>query len=239
MDRIATGHYARVVQDDRGYWIGRGLDPIKDQSYFLARLGADQLDALTFPLGRWTKEAVFRRATELGFQFGGQESQDVCFLEQALPDFLAVHGLGELQGEVVTLEGQVIGEHRGVWRYTIGQRRGLGLPDATPWYVIGIDGPANRVIVGKVHHLFSRRCPIHSLLWTNEAPQLPWQGLVQLRSRHTPAPALLSRTGPDHWQLVFDQAQRAITPGQFAVLYEQDRVLGSGIIGSATTEKQS
>jgi tRNA-specific 2-thiouridylase len=231
MERIATGHYARLLSEGDRCWIGRGLDVHKDQSYFLARLGRDQLSALVFPLGRWTKEAIYQRAARQGFRFDGEESQDVCFLEQALPTFLEAHGLREQVGPVVTLEGQTIGEHRGVWRYTIGQRRGLGLPDATPWYVVGLDGPANRVIVGKSGDLLASLCSLHSLLWTDEQPPLPWRGLVQLRSRHRPAPAILSQTGPEAWQLAFDQAQRAITPGQYAVFYEGERVIGSGIIG--------
>jgi tRNA-specific 2-thiouridylase len=238
MERIATGHYARLLHADGQYWIGRGLDPLKDQSYFLARLESARLPSLTFPLGQWTKEAVYRRAADLGFQFSGEESQDVCFLAQDLPSFLADHGLGEQIGAVVTRKGRIIGEHRGVWRYTIGQRRGLGLPDATPWYVVGLDGPGNRVIVGKNEELLTHLCPLQSLLWTNEAPPLPWRGLVQLRSRHRPAAAVLSRTGPNGWQLEFDQAQRAVTPGQFAVLYEGDRVLASGIIGHGFAEEQ-
>lgn len=238
MDLIATGHYARILSISGKQWIGRGLDPVKDQSYFLARLNAAQLTSLTFPLGQWTKEAVYQRAADLGFQFSGEESQDVCFLEQDLPSFLAEHGLGEQKGEVVTREGRTIGQHRGIWRYTIGQRRGLGLPDATPWYVVALDGPGNRVVVGKNEDLFSLSCPLHSLLWTNEPPPLPWRGPVQLRSRHTPALAVLRQNGPDAWQLAFDQAQRAITPGQFAVLYEEDRVIGSGVIGYENTEKQ-
>lgn len=235
MERMATGHYARVIAQDTGRWIGRGLDAGKDQSYFLSRLHSAQLDRLLFPLGEWTKEAVYHRAAALGFAFGGEESQDVCFLEQELPVFLAGQGLGEQAGPVVTLDGRIIGEHRGVWRYTIGQRRGLGLPDATPWYVIGLDGPGNRVIVGKQEALWQDRCLLHDLRWTNGAPTLPWRGLVQLRSRHQPALAALSQ-GSDHWQLVFEQPQRAITPGQFAVFYDGERVLGSAIIAREPRE---
>ncbi|WP_448871020.1 tRNA 2-thiouridine(34) synthase MnmA [Desulfobulbus propionicus] len=238
MDRIATGHYARLLEDDGNIWIGRGLDPLKDQSYFLARLDAAQLKPLVFPLGPWIKEEVYRRAAKMHLQFSGEESQDVCFLDQGLADFLAAHGLGEQPGEVITLEGHTIGEHRGVWRYTIGQRRGLGLPDASPWYVVGLDGPGNRVIVGKNENLFTRCCRLHAVLWTNEPPLLPWRGLVQLRSRHVPALAVLSRTGSDTWYLAFDQAQRAVTPGQYAVFYAENRVLGSGIIGCGNTEEQ-
>lgn len=239
MDRMATGHYARLIEEDGRRWIGRGGDGRKDQSYFLARLQADQLQSLLFPLRDWTKEAVYRRAAALGFDFGGEESQDVCFLEQELPSFLAEHGLGAQAGAVVTGEGRVIGEHRGVWRYTIGQRRGLGLPDATPWYVVGLDGPGNRVVVGKQEALWQDRCQLHELRWTNPAPPLPWRGPVQLRSRHQPALAELSGQDNDTWQLVFDQPQRAITPGQFAVFYQGERVLGSAIIAPRATEASS
>ena len=239
MDTVATGHYARIVRHKGQHWIGRGQDPVKDQSYFLARLGADQLQHLSFPLGNWTKEAVYTRAADLGFQFGGEESQDVCFLEQDLTSFLAEHGLDDQRGPVVTLDGQTIGEHCGVWRYTIGQRRGLGLPDATPWYVVGLDGNDNRVIVGKNDQLFTHRCPLGALLWTAQTPPLPsWKGPVQLRSRHRPATATLAQTGPQTWQLEFEQPQRAITPGQYAVFYEDDRVIGSGIIARTTLEEQ-
>nr|WP_321465700.1 tRNA 2-thiouridine(34) synthase MnmA [uncultured Desulfobulbus sp.] len=238
MDKIATGHYARIVHHENRPWIGRGKDPAKDQSYFLARLGGEQLQRLVFPLEGWTKEAIYQRAAAMGFQFSGEESQDVCFLEQDLAGFLADHGLNEQSGAVVTLDGRTIGEHRGVWRYTIGQRRGLGLPDATPWYVVGLDGTTNRVLVGKNHHLLARHCPLHALVWTNEPPPLPWKGPVQLRSRHRPAIATLSQSGPDSWHLAFEQEQRAITPGQYAVFYEDNRVIGSGIIARATSEDQ-
>lgn len=239
MERMATGHYARIIEKDGFRWIGRGGDGRKDQSYFLSRLHADQLEPLLFPLGDWTKEAVYRRATAQGFAFGGEESQDVCFLEQELPTFLAEHGLGEQAGAVVTSDGRIIGEHRGVWRYTIGQRRGLGLPDATPWYVVSLDGPGNRVVVGKQEVLWQDCCLLHDLRWTNGAPMLPWRGLVQLRSRHQPALAELCQQGGDTWQLIFDQPQRAITPGQFAVFYEGQRVLGSAIIAPGATEALS
>lgn len=239
MDRMATGHYARIIEEDGYRWIGRGGDGRKDQSYFLARLQANQLESLLFPLGDWTKEAVYRRATALGFDFDGEESQDVCFLEQELPSFLAEHGLGEQAGPVVTGDGCVIGEHRGVWRYTIGQRRGLGLPDVTPWYVVGLDGAKNRVMVGKQEVLWQDRCQLLELRWTHAAPMMPWRGLVQLRSRHQPALAELSGQDRDTWQLVFDQPQRAITPGQFAVFYEGQRVLGSAVIAPGATEASS
>jgi len=231
MDRIATGHYARLEQRHGRSFVARGADRSKDQSYFLARLAAGQLHHTLFPLGDWTKEQIYQRAAGLGFRFGGQESQDVCFLTEGLPAFLATQGTRERIGPVVTLDGRQIGTHRGVWHYTIGQRRGLGLPDATPWYVVALDGPHNRVVVGKQADLFATRCPLHDPTWTHEPPALPWRGAVQLRSRHTPAMAELTPTGLDTYCLVFAEPQRAITPGQFAVFYEEDRVVGSAVIG--------
>ena len=233
MDQVATGHYARIETSDGRFFVARGADRLKDQSYFLARLSSEQLQRVLFPLGSWTKEQVYARATGLGFHFGGEESQDVCFLPQGLPGFLAEQGIGDQTGPVISVDGRQIGEHRGVWHYTIGQRRGLGLPDATPWYVVGLDGSRNRVIVGKQQDLLHSRCTLHALVWMQLPPVQSWRGLVQLRSRHAPALADLRQTGPDAWELVFASPQRAITPGQFAVFYEHDRVLGSAVIGSS------
>jgi len=233
MERIATGHYARIIRRGDRLFVARAADRSKDQSYFLARLDASQVRHVFFPLGDWTKERICERAVALGFRFDGQESQDVCFLAAGLPAFLAGQGIGEQAGAVVTRDGRQIGEHRGVWRYTIGQRRGLGLPDATPWYVVALDGVNNRVIVGKRDELLTDRCVVHSLRWMHEPPVLPWRGLVQLRSRHSPAWAELTPTDDGIWQLVFTHPQRAVTPGQFAVFYEDELVLGSAVIAAA------
>jgi len=230
MEKVATGHYARVRRIGADCYIERGADPVKDQSYFLAQLSSAQLQSVIFPLGDWTKAQVYQRAQTLGFQFRGEESQDVCFLSQGLPAFLAQNGVREKNGPVVTLDGTRLGEHRGIWNYTIGQRRGLGLPDATPWYVVGLDGPGNRVVVGKNNDLQQSVCSVHSLRWTPALPGFPWRGLVQLRSRHAPAPAELSPSGDDCWQLTFHTPQRAITPGQYAVFYQDNRVVGSAVI---------
>ena len=232
MDHIATGHYARVTVHQNRPFLSRGTDSSKDQSYFLARLAPGQLHTALFPLGDWTKAQVYARTTGMGLPFDDQESQDVCFLTHGLSVFLADHGIDEQVGPVVTMDGRQIGEHRGIWHYTIGQRRGLGLPDATPWYVVRLDGPGNRVVVGKQENLFACRCTLYSLHWTYEPPSLPWRGLVQLRSRHAPALAELTTSGFGTWRLDFAHPQRAITPGQFAVLYEDERVLGSAVIGT-------
>lgn len=237
MTRIATGHYARITSHQNQTFLLRGIDPGKDQSYFLARLSPDQLHTALFPLGEWTKTQIYARAAGMGMHFDGQESQDVCFLTDGLSALLAEHGIGEQVGPVVTTDGRQIGEHRGIWHYTIGQRRGLGLPDATPWYVVRLDGIGNRVIVGKHDDLFDRRCTLHALHWMHEFPPLPWHGLVQLRSRHVPVSAELTACDATTWRLDFATPQRAVTPGQFAVFYEDDRVVGSAVIGNS--EEQS
>ena len=230
MDRIATGHYARLDRTGGQPRLVRAAHRAKDQSYFLARLNADQLDHLLFPLGEWSKEAVHRRAEPLGLGFRGEESQDVCFLAGGLPSFLAGHGLVRAHGPIVTAAGETIGQHTGCWQFTVGQRRGLGLPDATPWYVTAIDGVANRVIVGKATDLLQQDCTVQALQWAAAPPPLPWRTLVQLRSRHAPAEAEVRVDHTGTVRIVFAVAQRAITPGQYAVFYEHDRVVGSAVI---------
>ena len=227
MEAMATGHYAQI-RDGR---LCRGSDPGKDQSYFLCRLSADQLSRLILPLGAWRKEDVFAQARALGFShFDGSESQDVCFLgEQTLAAFLADQGVTNRSGEIVTADGRVLGKHQGCWQYTVGQRRGLGLPDATPWYVIALAAQRNQVVVGKNEELFQRELLMTDMRW-QMAPPKQWQGLVQLRSRHQATAAQVVPVEQSCWQVCFAEPQRAVTPGQFAVLYEGDSVAGSGVI---------
>ncbi len=239
MDKMATGHYARILRHGNGAGLHRGLDPGKDQSYFLCRLPAELLQHLVLPLGEWQKRQVYQEAVRLGLSgFEGQESQDVCFLSDDLATFLQRQGVEDRQGDIATGDGRILGRHRGIWHYTVGQRRGLGLPDTTPWYVTALDGAGNRVIIGKNQELFSATVMVRDLHWL--APSvLPWQGLVQLRSRHRAAPARLEKTTDDRWLIRFRDRQRAITPGQFAALYQGDRLVAGAIItgpGDATTD---
>ncbi len=237
MDKGATGHYARINHDpDRGYHLLRGLDPKKDQSYFLCRLDQKQLARILFPLGSWHKQDVYAKAESLGLTgFSGNESQDVCFLSTGLQEFLTRQGVGEKTGEICSLDGRLLGHHSGISHYTVGQRRGLGLPDATPWYVVGLDPKNNRILIGKNEELFKQEIVICDLQWTSPNLSLPWQGLVQLRSRHQPARARLQQTAENRWLIRCTELQRAITPGQFAVFYEDERVVGSGTITAAET----
>jgi len=234
MDKMATGHYARIGNDNGQAMLRRAMDPTKDQSYFLCRLSAKQLDRLILPLGNWEKTAVYKRAGEMGFtHFEGKESQDVCFLaNRELPSFLAERGISETGGEIVTRDGKVLGKHRGIWHYTVGQRRGLGIPDATPWYVTALDVAANRVIIGKNDQLFHHNLLLRDVYWSIRTPE-KWQGRVQIRSRHRAARAEVQPVENDRFLVRFSEPQRAITPGQFAVFYQDEQVIGSGIIVGA------
>jgi len=187
MHKTATGHYARIKQNDH-FQLLRGQDQSKDQSYFLCRLSQNQLQHMILPLGELTKKEVYKLAAAMGIKgYNQQESQDVCFLGGAsVASYLDQHDIKAQPGNIVSTNGRILGQHQGIWHYTIGQRRGLGLPDATPWYVTRINGPANQVVVGKHDELFNQSLLLAELLWSSETKSLPWYGAVQLRSRHQP-----------------------------------------------------
>lgn len=231
---LVTGHYARISGDETtGYRMLKGVDPKKDQSYFLGLLTQAQLGHLCFPLGGLRKEEVYELAAEFGLTFRHTaESQDICFLkDQSVGEFLAVHFPGqERPGPMLTLQGKELGRHGGIHQYTIGQRRGLGLPDATPWYVVGLDLERDAVLVGKDADLWQQEVRLSAVHWlSDQPPPLPHVCEVKIRSRHSACKAEIA------WhdggvRLTFAQPQRAVTPGQFAVLYEGEEVLGCGEI---------
>ena len=230
MEQMATGHYAGIGRCKDQPVLRRAADRNKDQSYFLCRLSSWQLERLVLPLDGLEKDRVFTLARELGFDhFDGSESQDVCFLANTtLEQFLASRGVASQSGEIATSDGRVLGSHQGIWKYTVGQRRGLGIPDATPWYVTALDAECNRVIIGKNSDLLHREILLREVLWNIPAPD-SWQGLVQLRSRHRAAQAEVTRHDGT-WLVLFNEPQRAVTPGQYAVFYDNDLLVGSGII---------
>ncbi|MDR3629052.1 MAG: tRNA 2-thiouridine(34) synthase MnmA [Desulfocapsaceae bacterium] len=234
MDLVATGHYARVHEDCGRYRLLAGTDRKKDQSYFLARLNQQQLSRVLFPLGAMRKEETYLLMERHGFaDFRRQESQDICFLgRESAGDYLA-RLLPEktVPGPVMTRDGRQIGTHRGLFRYTIGQRRGLGLPDATPWYVLAVEAEGNRIIVGKEDDLYSGRIRIGNLHWTAGRPAAEEiEYTVRIRYSHRGATAVLRRLDQDCYELAFAERQRAVTPGQFAVIYTGDEVVGAGEI---------
>ncbi len=232
-DLLATGHYARLDCNDGGQPILRqGCDLRKDQSYFLARLGPQQLARARFPLGEMTKQAVVALAESHGLTpVVGRESQDVCFIREGrCGDFLQqVGGLEPRPGPIVDLAGKVLGQHAGLFRYTVGQRRGLGCPAARPYYVVRLDPAANRVVVGFLGDLERGGCSIADVSWTGEPPTEPIDVAVRLRYRSPAVSAILYPSGATAF-IRFQQPQRAVAPGQGAVFYQGDRVLGSGWI---------
>jgi tRNA-specific 2-thiouridylase len=237
MDFMATGHYARIDRSDSSGPVRllKGNDPRKDQSYFLCRLSQEQLSTILMPLGEYAKTRVYEMAAEIGIAgVHGQESQDVCFLsDNDVASFLAGDtSYGVKPGTIVTIGGRELGRHEGIHRYTVGQRRGLGLPDTTPYYVVGLDPLANRVIVGKKDDLLQKQLFADDINWmAGTPPSMPYACEVRIRYRHTPAPAQINMEAEgERLRISFEESQRAITPGQFAVIYQDDEVIGSGVI---------
>lgn len=229
---MATGHYARTLPGPDGrVRLMTGLDPNKDQSYFLSGLGQEHLSGVTFPLGETTKEKVYQVAAALGLSgLHSAESQDICFLQgRDLASFFS--DLPPRPGEFVTRAGECRGDHQGIFRYTVGQRRGIGIPDATPYYVIGLDAQRNRVVIGKEEDLWQDRLAVREMHWlAGSEPVLPHEFMVKIRYRHGAAPARVSRDDRGGYTIRFSDPQRAITPGQIAALYLGDEVIGSGAI---------
>ena len=236
-DRVATGHYARVdVAPDTGLFrLRRAVDSQKDQTYFLFELGQNQLAALEFPLGELEKEAVRGRARELGLPTADKpESQEICFVpdgdyaaavERIRPDALP----GD--GEIVDREGRVLGQHPGIHRFTVGQRRGLGLAFDGPRYVESIDAARNRVVVGAVGDLDANGANLERVSWVSgEPPAEARRASVRVRYGHSGAPAWIEPRPPRAAVVHFEQPVRAVAPGQAAVFYDGDVVLGGGWI---------
>jgi tRNA-specific 2-thiouridylase len=234
-DLMATGHYARIVKGpDQIFHLLKGLDPKKDQSYFLHRLTQEQLARILFPLGEQTKENVYKLAAELGISgIHGAESQDVCFLKYTdVGSFLAQSlSAADTSGPVITLDNKEIGRHEGIHHFTVGQRKGLGIPDSTPYYVVSLDPSQNVVVVGKKKDLYQAELKAGNVNWTaGQQPDLPHKFFTRIRYRHPGAPALVMPSENNIYTVRFDEPQMAITPGQFAVFYNDDEVIGGGEI---------
>ncbi|NET56169.1 MAG: tRNA 2-thiouridine(34) synthase MnmA [Symploca sp. SIO2E6] len=235
IEQIATGHYARISYDtlsDR-YQLRRAVDLTKDQSYFLYDLTQDLLAASIFPLGELKKTETRRLAAEYQLKTADKpESQDLCLIEShgSMREFLDKY-ITPTTGEIVDLDGQVLGQHQGIHHYTIGQRKGLGIAAAQPLYVIALDAVRNRVIVGDCTRATQSECTIDRMNWVSiPQPTHPIRTTVQVRYR-SPAVAVNVIPLEDHRvKLVFDEPQFSITPGQAAVFYNEDILLGGGII---------
>ncbi len=234
MDKIATGHYATIIDDNGLFRLYSGVDPRKDQSYFLSRLDQTQLSRVLFPLGERDKESTYRFVEQYGFDnFRGLESQDVCFLEDiSIGSFLETCSPEtDNHGPIISTSGELLGNHRGLFHYTVGQRKGLGISSDSPLYVIALNRENNTVIVGKNEALFKDIITIKDLHWLAETqPPLDREYTVRIRYSHKGATATLTLKEDDCGVIRFKEPQRAITPGQFAVFYDDTELLGSGII---------
>jgi tRNA-specific 2-thiouridylase len=240
-ERVATGHYARVEYDEgRGRWLlMRPADHSKDQTYFLFGLTQEQLSRTLFPLGGMTKPEVRELARKHGLALAEKpDSQEICFVpggdyKRFLDAYLAEQGgaLPNTAGELVTTSGEVIGEHAGIHNFTVGQRKGLGVATGSPLYVIQISGANRQVVVGGEENLYSRtlRARRINLISLDQLCE-PMHVSVKIRHRHEPAAALLEQVAENEVLVTFDQPQRAITPGQAAVFYDGDVVVGGGWI---------
>jgi tRNA-specific 2-thiouridylase len=238
---VATGHYARVNYDDsRGRWLlQRPADRSKDQTYFLFGLTQEQLSRTLFPLGDMTKPQVRDLARQHGLALAEKpDSQEICFVpggdyKKFIDAYLAESGeaLPETAGELVTTSGEVIGEHTGVHNFTVGQRKGLGVATGSPLYVIQINGADKQVVVGSDEHLYSKTLRARRLNFISvNCLAEPMRVSVKIRHRHEPAAATLEKSGEDEVLATFDQPQRAVTPGQAAVFYNDGIVVGGGWI---------
>jgi tRNA-uridine 2-sulfurtransferase len=240
-DRIATGHYARVEFDPkRERWLlKRARDLAKDQTYFLFGLTQEQLRRTLFPLGKMTKPEVRELARLHGLGLAEKpDSQEICFVpggdyKRFLDAYLAEQGrsLPETAGELVTTAGNVVGEHNGIHNFTVGQRKGLGLATGTPLYVIEIRGDTRQVVVGSQEELYSQTLKARGVNFVSlDVLGEPMRVHIKIRHRHEPASAILEPHGQNEVRATFDEPQRAITPGQAAVFYDGDTVVGGGWI---------
>ncbi len=235
IERIATGHYARIRYDapTSRYQLLRAVDSNKDQSYFLYDLTQDLLAGSLFPLGEQTKEETRRLAAQFKLKTADKpESQDLCLIEAhgSMQKFLDQY-LNQKEGDIVDQSGTVLGRHTGIHHYTIGQRKGLGIAAPEPLYVIGLDSVMNRVIVGTRGCASRPECSVKRLNWVSIAqPTAPIQTQVQVRYRSQPVGVTLIPLETGGAKLIFDEAQFGVTPGQAAVFYDGDVLLGGGII---------
>jgi tRNA-specific 2-thiouridylase len=240
-DFLATGHYAQVLRVGERYALRKGVDASKDQSYFLFTLTQPQMAMVRFPLGAMTKEEVRAHAARLGLRVAEKaESQDICFVPDG--DYVRFleeqRGAGRLDGAIVHVDGRVLGAHRGTYRYTIGQRRGLGIAWPVPLYVVGIDAASRQVVVGEQHYLAVREFAVDRLNWIVPPPAETIAADCRIRYRHQEVPSNIQMLDGNQARIHLSTAQHGVTPGQAAVFYRDDEVLGGGWIVQAAVSSE-
>lgn len=242
-ERFATGHYARIRWDPakKRFVLLKGIDSEKDQSYFLWGLSQEQLGQCLFPNGESTKMQVREQARKRGLPATERdESQEICFIPHGdYRDFLHQGLQGNIApgGEIVDKAGRSLGRHEGIFGFTIGQRRGIGVPSRRPYYVLRIDPPTNQVVVGYKEDLLAEELVAHGMHWVSiPSPTKEFKALGKIRYRHAGAACRVTPRGEAEVVVRFDEPQEAITPGQALVLYQDDCLLGGGWIGEVGDE---
>ena len=235
-DFLATGHYARVMYNaDTGrYLLLRGKDLTKDQSYFLFTMTQEQLSRIIFPLGDLTKTDVRRLAKKIGLNVAEKkDSQEICFAPEDYPSFVAQYTghRKDTKGDIVDVHGKVLGIHNGLYRYTIGQRKGLGVARGEPLYVLKIDTEKNQLVVGPEKGLFSEGLIAREANWIGiSSLESEIEVLARIRYRHRGAEAVVSPLDDGRVEVRFKRPEKSITPGQAVVFYKGDEVVGGGWI---------
>jgi len=234
-EHVATGHYARVEQNDVGRWrLKRTADTDKDQSYFLFSLTQDQLARAVFPVGSLAKPQVREEARRLGLVVADKpDSQEICFIPDGDYASFVARKAPEVErgGAIVAEDGRTLGTHGGVHRFTIGQRKGIGISSTIPLYVVKIDADSGTVMVGPRQSLEQTRLTASEVNWIAiDAPASPVRVSAQIRHRHTPAAGSVRALPDGRAEMIFDEPQPAITPGQAVVFYDADAVVGGGWI---------
>lgn len=234
-ERIATGHYVRLVEHDGRYCVQRAVHRAKDQSYVMAGLSQKQLAMGLFPLGEMTKEQTRAKAREWGLRAAETpESQDICFVPDGNYKRYIEHRAGGARpGPIVSTRGDVLGEHAGLHRYTVGQRKGLGIAAAVPLYVVRLDTARNAVVVGRQDETYAAEFTADEVVWSGRPPDgASFRGVVQIRYRHEPVACTVHPEAEGRrLRIVFDSPHRSVTPGQWAVVYDEaERVLVAGVI---------
>jgi len=251
-DYVATGHYARIkklritnyelkanpqsaIRNPKIYQLRKGIDPAKDQSYFLYTLKQEQLAKILFPIGEYKKSKVRQIAKKFGLpNYAKKDSQGICFIGKINVREFLKEKIPAVAGEIVATSGQVIGQHDGLPYYTIGQREGMGLGGDGPYYVVNKDFETNRLFVSNDQNdpqLWKKEFTITDVSWVGNVPEFSLEAGVSIRYHHLNYPAVISKQETENrLKIVFDQPQRAITPGQAAVIYQGDELLGGGVI---------
>lgn len=228
---LATGHYARISQRRGRYILTKAKDKQKDQSYFLWMLSQRQLQSTIFPLGNYEKQLIRKVAVSLGLEAANKpESQEICFIPQGHYSEYMNNNMTIPGGDIADINGKILGRHQGIINYTIGQREGLGIALGKPQYVIGLDPSKNLVIVGDDQFLHKTTLNVAEVNWFIKGPGRQIKALVKIRNQHQGSPALIKPLDGKNAQIVFMEKQRALTPGQSAVFYQGDLVLGGGLI---------